>query len=401
MAIDVGESDELPSEFRIFTAGWNDSENGRVLFDEAAARATMAAFQKHGVSRMIDLEHLSLDQESQSFDPDARGWADLELREDGSLWAVNVKWTEDGAARLREKRQRFISPTFFFDDDKRVTKILNIALTALPATHGTPELIAARAQTHGARADNMLTSEQASAAVEAVKAGDGDAALALLDSLIAGMLAGEEGEPPATEEPPPAEGEEEMADDEEPEALADETANEVAAATSRLMRLTEQPSLGQAVEQIAVWRESHMMLAEQRKKLDDERKALQLKERKALAVKLTQLGAETPNTTGLNKGKLCDRLMNEPLKSLRARVAELTDSKKSNSTRGGSDGDGAADTGTQESFSASGSGSSDDDDFVPQNDNPHKLTKRQLAYCAQYKCDPEVYARLNARGKDN
>lgn len=139
--------DEPPSEFRLFVKGWNDTTKGRFLFDDDAAKEVMAAYAAHQVDRMIDLEHLSLDPESKSFDPDARGWCRLEVRDDGSLWAVNVTWTDDGAERLRAKKQRYISPAFDIDPKtKRVTKIINIALTALPATHGTPELVAASAR---------------------------------------------------------------------------------------------------------------------------------------------------------------------------------------------------------------------------------------------------------------
>lgn len=142
------EGDALPTEFRLFVSGWNDTENGRFLFDSSAAEAVMSAYGAHEVDRMIDLEHLSLDAESANFDPDARGWCKLEVREDGSLWAVGVTWTPDGESRLRDKRQRYVSPAFEVEaKSNRITKIINIALTALPATHGTPELVAARAKT--------------------------------------------------------------------------------------------------------------------------------------------------------------------------------------------------------------------------------------------------------------
>lgn len=145
----VGDAGELPTEFRLFVSGWNDTENGRYLFDEAAAASVMAAFQAWGVDLMIDLEHQAL-EEGAAADPnarDARGWCKLELREDGSLWAVAVTWTPDGEARLREKRQRYVSPAFAFDPEtSRVTKIINVAITAIPATHDTPALVAASAR---------------------------------------------------------------------------------------------------------------------------------------------------------------------------------------------------------------------------------------------------------------
>lgn len=153
LAVNVGEDGALPTEFRLFVKGVNDTENGEYLFDDAAAEQVMAAWRAWGVDLMIDLEHQALESGA-PVEPnarDARGWCRLELRDDGSLWAVGVSWTEDGAARLREKRQRYISPAFAVDAENRVTSIINIAITAIPATHGTPALVAARRGTRDAR----------------------------------------------------------------------------------------------------------------------------------------------------------------------------------------------------------------------------------------------------------
>src|SRR5687768_7283872 len=90
-----------PTEFRLFKAGWNDTQKGAFLFDEAAAKSVMDAYRVWGVDLAIDLEHQMLDGAPHP-DPtarDARGWAKLEVR-NGELWAVNVRWTGDGAARI-------------------------------------------------------------------------------------------------------------------------------------------------------------------------------------------------------------------------------------------------------------------------------------------------------------
>lgn len=113
------------------------------MFDDAAAKAVMSSERAHNVDLMVDLEHLSLDTESRSYDPDARAWLRLEVRPGPELWAVNVRWTDDGARRLLAKTQRYISPAFITDDENRVIEIVNIALTAMPATYGTPALVAA------------------------------------------------------------------------------------------------------------------------------------------------------------------------------------------------------------------------------------------------------------------
>lgn len=131
-----------PKEFRIFRSGVNRTEKGDFTFDAKSARDIMEAFKKRGVDGQIDLEHLSNDDEHPNYDPDARGAYQLEMR-GGDLWAVDVSWTPDGERRIREKRQRYISPTFYVDKNKRITGLHNIAICANPATHNIAPLIAA------------------------------------------------------------------------------------------------------------------------------------------------------------------------------------------------------------------------------------------------------------------
>lgn len=141
LAIAVGATP--PAEFRIFRAGLNSSRKGPVLFDAVAARQVMSAYAQHGADLMIDLNHLSLDSDSPNYDADARGWCRLAVR-DGELWAVQVRWTVDGRARLISKRQRYISPAFRRDTKTaRPLFLHNIAITATPATDHPEPLVAA------------------------------------------------------------------------------------------------------------------------------------------------------------------------------------------------------------------------------------------------------------------
>jgi hypothetical protein len=229
---------EPPTAFRLFKRGWNDTEKGRFLFDDKAARAVMAAHEAWGVDVMIDLEHQSLNTPDGAADPtarDARGWAKLELR-NGDLWMVGATWTPDGAQRLQQKRQRYVSPAF--EDDpktKRIVKIVNVAITALPATHQTPALVAAsrrrrtmptQAQTlteardaiqrgHSSNSATLLSQghrlvrlaaeaggldpELVKQALDAVEKGDAKAAIEILKGLIA-SAAGAEPEPDGDED---------------------------------------------------------------------------------------------------------------------------------------------------------------------------------------------------------
>lgn len=152
-AIEAGEG-KLPTEFLLFAPGANDTEKGVFTFDQVAAEALLCQYKKRGVDLMIDLEHDSLSKEARALRSDAadaRGWFGIELRSDGSLWAVNATWTPDGAARLLDKRQRYISPAFVTTVDahgvERPSRLVNAAICARPATYETPALVAASSDT--------------------------------------------------------------------------------------------------------------------------------------------------------------------------------------------------------------------------------------------------------------
>lgn len=131
-----------PTEFRIFRAGENPTTKGVFLFDEAAAKSVMAAYQAQGTRCMVDLEHQALGDPHRADSADARAWFSLELRS-GELWAVNVQWTPDGARRLAEKTQAYTSPAFLADEHGRISELINVALVAMPATHQAAPLVAA------------------------------------------------------------------------------------------------------------------------------------------------------------------------------------------------------------------------------------------------------------------
>lgn len=188
LAIAIG--DEPPTEIKLFEPGQNSTTKGSFLFDATAAELVMAAAKRHAVDCMIDLEHLSLDGDSRNFDPDARGWGQLAVK-NGALFLVNIKWNEDGERRIRGRTQRYVSPAFEADSKTgRITRILNVAITALPATDGAQPLIAAnqgkRSMKRTRKAIRLsMDPELVTAALDALEAGDSAKALEILKSLIA------------------------------------------------------------------------------------------------------------------------------------------------------------------------------------------------------------------------
>ena len=330
----------------------------------------MAAHAKWGVDLAIDLEHQMLD--GSTSDPtarDARGWFRLELRPDGSLWATNVTWTPDGLQRLAEKRQRYVSPAFGVDPEtSRITSIINVALVAIPATHETPALVAA-----SARGDGMLSAEILKSALDALMAGDEAACMDILKGIVVEAAAGSADPDATTEDAPPPVGD--GGADEAVEMAVDpekkDKPEEVMAASARLMRLTGKATFVDSIDEVEVWRTKALKSDEMMATLAKERAILELGKRKENAVALTKLGAETPHTSGLAVGKLCDRLLTEPLADQTARVAALL------AARGGK-------------LSAvkppAGDGTTD----------AHGLTASQLAHCKATGCDPATFARLKA-----
>jgi len=435
--LSVGEGAALPTEFRIFRAGINDTSQGPIVFDADAAKSVMAAFAAHGVDMMIDLAHDSVDEAARanrSDADDARGWCSLEVR-DGELWAVGVSWTPDGARRLTERTQRYVSPVVFIDEEtNRAIKLFNIALCSMPATHNAAPLVAARRKLErtrrlsesGASANVMIekvnaalrnkyspgdggpwvyacdvydtwvayeldgelwresfvdttdgvtlggdavrvertykpvaasysrekymskkllkalavvavkaaragdeaalvalemTPEQAKKAIAAVKDQSGDAALALVEELLASALGADSApaDAPADGNAPaePLEG-----------APADPTKDETAAMGQALRRVAKLAGLPEVASTADIEAEVKRLRSEVDAVLADKAKA-DSDERIRLVGELVKLGSEVPATAWeeADKGIAVKRLREEPLESLRSRVAVLRKSR--------------------------------------------------------------------------
>jgi Mu-like prophage I protein len=145
---------EAPDEFRIFHAGRNQTDKGAFLFDDKAADLVMSTYRQRAVPLMGDYEHQTANatKNGQPAPASITEWTP-EVRRDASggpeLWATQVKWTDRARAMLQAGEYRFFSPMFMFDDEKRPTWLVNIALTNNPATHGQEPLVAATAATEG------------------------------------------------------------------------------------------------------------------------------------------------------------------------------------------------------------------------------------------------------------
>ncbi len=150
LSIGIAEG-EPPTEFKIFSMPVVDTSKGQFTFGPEEAAAVLADFKAQGNSGMLDYDHAALSP--MPVDPAlagrAAGWFDIEMRADG-LYAINVRWTPPAAEALRRREWRYMSPAFR-TKGKRITSLINVALTNLPATRNLQPLMAA----NGAASDSL------------------------------------------------------------------------------------------------------------------------------------------------------------------------------------------------------------------------------------------------------
>jgi hypothetical protein len=285
--------DAPPSEFRIFTAGAVDTVKGTFVFDDVAAAAVMAEYEKHGIDLMIDYDHASLGT-GMSPDPaqagKAAGWFNLQLR-NGELWAVNVRWTPPAAEALSRKEWRFMSPAFTTDESGRVTSLLNVAITNLPATRNLQPLMAASLLRL-----SMMNAESVQKALDALIAGDSEACAELLKGMIADAASGEAAEAPPTEPAAMAEKPVEEPKPEAPKAEEDEEKKAAVAVANRLLAITGTKDFTAALSAAEAFKASHIELETERQKLAKEREILEAGERRRGCIDLVVKAGRAPST---------------------------------------------------------------------------------------------------------
>lgn len=137
---------EVPTEFRIFRKGANPSEKGPFEFTEDSALSVMAEYAAHNKPMLLDYNHGTTLQAATPEQAIAAGQFTPEVR-DGELWATDIKWTDRAKALLSAGEYRLFSPFFTHDKKGQVLRLVNVALTNLPALDGIEPLVAASANT--------------------------------------------------------------------------------------------------------------------------------------------------------------------------------------------------------------------------------------------------------------
>jgi len=143
LALDIPQGEDPPTEFRLFGQGITRTTKGDVLFDEQAASDVTAALADHGKTELpVDYGHGMLSVVTTPDSGKAAAWFKPAIRS-GELWASDVQWTPKANEAIRAREYRFFSPAVWHNKEtRRVSRLVNVALTNLPATKGQQPLVA-------------------------------------------------------------------------------------------------------------------------------------------------------------------------------------------------------------------------------------------------------------------
>lgn len=153
---------EVPSRVLLFPWGEFQTDQGPFIFDEAALAAVQTHFKRIGRDIPFDWEHTTAGGKFARPDrkSPASGWIKALHGEPGvGLWA-DVEWTPDGRKDLETRSYRYLSPTFYDDDARRIEQLISVALTNDPGTFGIPPIVTSAQRetttgTEGPKGDQM------------------------------------------------------------------------------------------------------------------------------------------------------------------------------------------------------------------------------------------------------
>lgn len=134
--------DTPPTEYRLWGFGTVSTTKGDFTFTRDDATQVISEYTAHGVELHFDYEHGTFDGTPAQPAP-AAAWMNIELRDDG-LWLTNIRWTARATQMLADKEYRYLSPAFEVNDAGHINKLMNVALTNLPATRNLQPLVTAK-----------------------------------------------------------------------------------------------------------------------------------------------------------------------------------------------------------------------------------------------------------------
>jgi phage I-like protein len=139
----LGDDGAPPREFQLLAAGDTRTTKGVIRCDAAHATLCLAAETMPADGLLpLDYDHGMVSM--LGAEKKAAGWFKLSNR-NGALWATDVKYTPAAEKALRDREYRYFSPALYRDEEGYVTRMVNCALTCLPATLKQTPLVASEA----------------------------------------------------------------------------------------------------------------------------------------------------------------------------------------------------------------------------------------------------------------
>ena len=141
-------ADKAPEKIQLLPhRGEVNGRDGRRFFN-GRPEALVQLFESEGHDLLLDYEH-----ESESYGgkrAPAAGWIKkLEVDANGGIWG-HVDWTPTGAAAVKNREYRYVSPAFFRDKEGQILKFSSAAIT------NTPNLIMQALNRRGAEGNSSM-----------------------------------------------------------------------------------------------------------------------------------------------------------------------------------------------------------------------------------------------------
>jgi phage I-like protein len=142
--------EEPPTKLVFFEAGINPTTKGDLLFDAVSDVSVMSAYRDKGQELLpFDYDHGMVGFITTPDSGKAAGWFRPSV-EGGALVANEIQWTPAADKAIRDREFRHFSPAVKLDRESRpprVMKLINAAITNLPATIGQKPMVASETTT--------------------------------------------------------------------------------------------------------------------------------------------------------------------------------------------------------------------------------------------------------------
>jgi phage I-like protein len=146
-------SSEPPTEILLFANGTTSTKKGDFIFDEDSADSVRESLAADGRDKLpFDIAHGMLSGNDAGRHK-AVGWFTPTIKDDGTgvaLFASDIEWTSETAESIRNREYRFHSPAIRYESkSRRITGLINVALTNIPATNNQTPIVLDSGETDG------------------------------------------------------------------------------------------------------------------------------------------------------------------------------------------------------------------------------------------------------------